>query len=152
MNSADVGTARTLALCLLKEHQSILDSFSKPNERFTMNRKITIGLVGLSVVATPVWMATSQAGLAEQASLMQEKNPVFHGKVETVDTSANTLTVDGKVINITASSKLTKADKAITLADIKVGDSVHGTTRQTVEGRVEALTVRVGPAEARPKN
>jgi len=117
-----------------------------------MNRKITIGLIGLSFVTTPVWMTASPAGPVDQAALRQEKSPVFHGKVEAVDSAANTLTVDGKVINITASSKLTKADKTITLADIKVGDSVHGTTRQTVDGRVEALTVRVGPTEAKPGN
>ena len=117
-----------------------------------MNRKITIGLVGLSIVATPVWKITALAGPTDLAMLLQEKSPVFHGKVDAVSTAAITLTVDGKVINITASSKLTKAEKAITLGDIKVGDSVQGTTRQTVDGRVEALTVRVGPTEAKPKN
>ena len=116
-----------------------------------MNRKVTIGLLGLSIVATPVWM-TAFADAVDQTMLLQEKSPVFHGKVEAVDSTANTLTVDGKVINITASSKLTKADKTVTLADIKVGDSVHGTTKQTVDGRVEALTVRVGSPEAKPKN
>ena len=80
-----------------------------------MNRKITIGLLGLSIVATPVWMA-ALACPTDQAITLQEKSPAFHGKVEAVSASANTLTVDGKVINITASSKLTKADKAITLA------------------------------------
>ena len=118
-----------------------------------MNRKISIGLVGLSIVATPVWMIASQAGAAAQAMLLQEKSPAFHGKVEAVDPAANTLTVNGKVINITSSSKLSKADKVIALGDIKVGDSVHGTTKQTVDGRTEALTVRVGPPpEAKPKN
>jgi len=117
-----------------------------------MNKRIMIGLLGLSVVATPVWMATSVAAPVDQPVPLQEKSPAFHGKVEAVDTTANTLTVDGKVINITASSKLTKAEKAITLGDIKVGDSVHGTTKQTAEGRTEALTVRVGPPEAKPKN
>jgi hypothetical protein len=116
-----------------------------------MNRKFTIGLLGLSIVATPIWMTTSLAGVADQAMLLQEKSPAFHGKVETVDTTANTLTVNGKVINITTSTKLSKADKAITLADIKVGDNVHGTTKQTVDGRTEALTVRVGPQGAEPK-
>ena len=117
-----------------------------------MNRKLTIGLLGLSIVATPGWMAMSVANPTDEPIPLQEKSPAFHGKVEAVDTTANTLTVDGKVINITAGSKLTKADKAITLSDIKVGDSVHGTTKQTADGRTEALTVRVGPPEAKPKS
>jgi hypothetical protein len=62
------------------------------------------------------------------------------------------MTVDGKVLHITASSKLTKADKAITIADVKVGDSVHGTTRQSADGKTEAVTVKVGPAGAKPKS
>ena len=117
-----------------------------------MNRKFTIGLLGLSIVATPVWMTTLLAGPPDQPMLLQEKSPAFHGKVEALDTTANTLTVNGKVINITTSSKLSKADKAITLADIKIGDSVHGTTKQTVDGRTEALTVRVGPPGTEPKS
>jgi len=116
-----------------------------------MNRNITIGLLGLSIVATPVWISTSLAGPADQAMLLQEKSPAFHGKVGAVDTSAGTLTVDGMVIRITASSKLTKADKAISLADIKVGDDVHGTTKQMADGKTEALTVKVGPQETKPK-
>jgi hypothetical protein len=113
-----------------------------------MNKRTTIGLVALSLVAVTAWMTPSFAAPADKPGALEEKSPAFQGKVEAVDASANTLTVEGKVLSVTTASKLTKADKAIKLADIKVGDRVQGTMKESAGGKTEALTIRVGPQEA----
>ena len=70
------------------------------------------------------------------------------GKVEAVDPTTNTLTVDGTVLNVTTRTKLTRADKPIKLADIKVGDRVQGTMNTGADGKTEALTIKVAGPDA----
>jgi hypothetical protein len=71
----------------------------------------------------------------------------FNGKVDSVDVKAKTLTVDGKLIYLTDTTKITKAGKAIQLVRIMAGDEIHGTTHLTTDGKTEALTVKVGREE-----
>lgn len=73
-----------------------------------------------------------------------EKGELFKGKVEAVDAEAKTLTVDGAVIAVTATTKLTKAGKEIKLTEIKVGDQIHGRARKNAEGKTEAIKIQVG--------
>ena len=104
---------------------------------------VILGVIGaLGMTAMPA-LAGPAAG-AEEEKPEKAKKP-FDGKVEAVDATQKTMTVGGNVIYISAATKLTKNDKAITLADIAVGDEVHGTTHQTYDGKTEALTVKVGP-------
>jgi hypothetical protein len=63
--------------------------------------------------------------------------------VDAVDAAANTLTVEGKVFQITAETKLTKSGKTITLAEIMAGDQVHGLARHASDGKPVATTVMV---------
>lgn len=78
-----------------------------------------------------------------------EKSSPFRGIVGAVDTTANTLTVDTKLIYVMPSTKLLKAGKAITLGDIFAGDVVHGVARLALDGKSEAsLVVVVGPTVA----
>lgn len=101
-----------------------------------------LGAVGTLGLVTPAFVAADDQppGLQEKAA----KQP-FRGKVESLDASLSTLTVSGKVIYVAADTKITKTGKVITLGDIAVGDEVHGMTRQTFDGKTEAITVNVGP-------
>ena len=110
-------------------------------------KKTKVSLVILGVIGalgtTPMpALAGPVAGAQEEKP---EKAKPFDGKVEAVDATAKTLTVGGNVVYISATTKLTKNDKAITLGDLAVGEEVHGTTHQTYDGKTEALTVKVGP-------
>ena len=102
--------------------------------------------------------ATAAIGLVSPALAVQEppaplpqekpeKSDRLQGKVEAVDTTAKTLTVGGKAIYVIDSTKITKDGKAITLGQITVGEQVHGTTRQTFDGKTEAITLKVGTQE-----
>ena len=113
-------------------------------------KRVKTGLVLLGVVAA-VGLVTPSFAVADQAPGAQQDAPgkaqPFHGKVDSVDTSAKTFTVDGKLIYIADTTRLTSEGKAITLADIKSGEMVSGTTRQTFDGKTEAITVKVTPEE-----
>jgi hypothetical protein len=101
-----------------------------------------LGAVGTFGLMTPAFVAADDPppALQEKAA----KQP-FRGKVEALDASLSTFTVGGKVIYVAPDTKITKAGKTITLGDIAVGDEVHGMTRQTFDGKTEALTVTVAP-------
>ena len=103
-------------------------------------KRMKAGLIILSIAAL---------GLAPTAALARDKGEKaekpFHGKIEALDTTAKTLTVGETMIYTSAATKFTKDGKAITLADLKVGEEVHGTTHETFDRKTEALTVKVGP-------
>src|SRR5207247_7424104 len=109
--------------------------------------------IGLVIMAAVVAVGLATATLAVpnqeggQSSEKIDKGQPFSGKVEAVDATAKTLTVGTSMIYVTDTTKLTKSGKTIKLADIKVGEEVHGTSRVTFDGKTEAITVKVGPKE-----
>lgn len=100
------------------------------------------GAVALLGLVTPTILTADEQppGLQEKAA----KQP-FRGKIEALDTASSTLTVGGKVIYVAADTKIMKTGKTITLAELAVGDQVNGTTRQTFDGKTEAVMVNVTP-------
>jgi hypothetical protein len=116
-------------------------------------KKTKIGLVLLGAIAA-VGLTPAQADQNAAPTLTQEKpdkeTQKFQGKVDSVDTAAKTLTVDGKLIYTTDATKLTKAGKTIKLDQIMAGDEVNGTTRQTFDGKTEAVMVKVGKEDKLP--
>ena len=104
------------------------------------------GLVILGTIAAVALMAPAFAVTDQAPRTLQDapgKAQPFHGKVEAVDTAAKTMTVDGKLIYIADTTKLSSEGKAIMLSDIKTGDEVTGSTRQTFDGKTEAIMVKV---------
>jgi len=95
--------------------------------------------------------ATPGPGAAPAANPAAEKSH-FGGTLGTVDTAANTITVQNKrqgprTFQVTDSTKILKADgSAATLADLKTGDRVHGAFKKSDDGKMEVLTLKVGPA------
>ena len=130
----------------------------KPGLGREVETSCVIGLLALVVTLTSgPTVATSVAlperdnptpPIAQEEDKQQKRQPV-HGKVNAVDPTAQTITVDGKVIWISSQTKLTKSGQAITVAQVKIGEDVHGMTRQTLDGKTEALTLKVGPLDER---
>ena len=109
-----------------------------------------IGLVILCVAAVAGFTVPARSTPGPQPSLLQDKPDKaqsLKGKVEAVDTTANTMTVDGKVIYIAANTKITKSGKTVTLSEVQTGDEVSGTTHQTFDGKTEADAVMVSSKE-----
>lgn len=104
-------------------------------------------LFAIAMAAGMSWVPASMAINSPQPGFLEEKaekGKVFKGKIEAVDAVAKTLTVEGKAILVSDATKLKKEGKAITLAELKVGDQVHGKTRQNSEGKLEAIHIEVG--------
>jgi hypothetical protein len=110
--------------------------------------KITkVSLTVLGAVAALGLVTPSISTADEKPPGIQEKaaRQPFKGKVEAMDASASTFTVGGKIIYVAPDTKLTRAGKTIALSDLAVGDEVHGTTRQTFDGKTEAVSVIAAP-------
>ncbi len=109
---------------------------------------VILGTIAAVGVVTPAFATVDRpVGGPQNAQDAPEKAQPFHGKVDAVDTAAKTMTVDGKLIYVAETTKLSSEGKAITLADVKKDDEVRGTTRQTFDGKTEAITVKVGSPE-----
>lgn len=67
----------------------------------------------------------------------------FQGKVESVDVSAQTFKVDGKVLTVTRDTKILKDGKPIQLKEVTAGNSASGLARQGFNGKFEAMTVTI---------
>jgi hypothetical protein len=77
----------------------------------------------------------------------------FSGKVKAVDTSAKTFTLAGKqaarVFAVTNQTKITKGEEVFKIEDIKVGDTLTGTYKQSGQNTPCAVSVKLCMADDR---
>lgn len=69
----------------------------------------------------------------------------FHGKVTAVDKDAKVLTVGERKFQATSTTKIVKAGKPAILTDAHVGDEVGGAYREVDGGKLELVSLRIGP-------
>ena len=85
---------------------------------------------------------------AETSDEAKKPNPnralPFRGKVEAVDKNAKTVTVSGKVYQITSETRIKKDEKPGTLDDGIVGEAARGSYRKTEDGKLNAVSVFFG--------
>jgi hypothetical protein len=88
---------------------------------------------------------------AQTAAPAKVKKIPFHGKLEAVDTSAQTVTVAGKtprVFHVTPDTKITDGAKnATTLAAAVVGEDVGGSYTKDTAGTMTLFSLRLGAKE-----
>ena len=89
--------------------------------------------------ATPTTPAATETKPAKQKNA--DATP-YHGKVVAVD--AATITVDNQKLTVTAATKISKAGKKAKLAEIAVGDKVHGSYKKDANGNLNILSLREG--------
>lgn len=89
----------------------------------------------------PAMAAVAQSG--SRAGVMP-----FHGKLSAVDTTAKTITLQGKekdrTFQVTSETRIIKQGKPATLEDAKVGDEVGGQAVKNGD-KAELRTLRIGP-------
>jgi hypothetical protein len=112
--------------------------------------------------ATP--SLTSRTGVSRTTTITNPPAPVtrvrtqrFSGKILTVDTNAQRVTLQGGEaagIGVTATTKIMKDKKAATIAALAPGQSVSGMERRDATGKWQADTLNVGdtrqPSEEEP--
>ena len=102
-----------------------------------------LGLMAIAVAGTPVVLRAQDA--AAPAAPKKVRALPFHGKIETIDQTAKTITIGKETIQITSETKISKAGKPATLTDAAVGDEVAGSYRKDAEGKLNASMLRIGP-------
>lgn len=119
---------------------------------------ITIGLLTAAAITAPVRAcADEKQPSAEAADTEQKPGRIpFTGKLNAVDKTAKSITLDGKLkkrtIWLTAQTRVTKAGKPASLDDAVIGEEVGGQCMKNAEGKEEAVSLRLGPKpEAQPK-
>lgn len=97
---------------------------------------------------------------AEEAKKDKPKGMPFNGKINAIDQAAKTINIGQekkRTISITAQTKIMKDGKPATLADATVGEMAGGFARENAEGKLEAVSLRIGAkpeakdGEAKPK-
>jgi hypothetical protein len=82
---------------------------------------------------------------AEKGDKKPSRPMVANGKIASVDTAAKSVKVGERTFHVTANTKITKAGKPATLDEAKVGDEVGISYREAEGGKLELVSLRVGP-------
>lgn len=100
-----------------------------------------------TLLAFVALLAVSSAPVMGQTAAKVKKLP-FHGKLQAVDTSANTITIEGKtprVFHLTPTTKITDGSGApSSLSAAVVGEDVGGSYEKDSAGTMTLFSVRFG--------
>ena len=85
---------------------------------------------------------------AAPAEAKKDRPTPFNGKINEIDKTAKTISIGKekkKTIQITDKTRILKAGKTATLDDASVGVDVGGSYRENTAGKLEAISLRIGP-------
>lgn len=109
-----------------------------------------LGLLTVAVVGAPA-MVRAQNTTNAPAKTIHRFLP-FHGRIKAIDKTNKTVSVGNEVFQVTSETKITKENKPATLEDGTVGEEIAGTYRKEADGKLNALSLRIGPKPAAPSN
>lgn len=89
-------------------------------------------------------IAADKPAPTEKAEKKARQIP-FHGKIGAVDKEAKSFKVGERTFHVTATTKIVKAGKPATFDDATVGEEVGGTYLSAEGGKLEVMSLRVGP-------
>ena len=120
---------------------------------------VTVSLPTAASAGTKKSTAKESPSPAAQTSASSAKSnprPIpFHGMATAIDQKARTFKIVGKegsrVFKVTTTTKVTKAGKDATMADITDSTEISGAYWERDGGSLEAKTVKIGPVKARKK-
>jgi len=104
-----------------------------------------LGLLAIGLTGTPVAVHAQNTNAAPQHALQPHRVLPFHGKIKAVDNSAKTVSVGTLTLNVTSETKILKSGKPATFQDLAIDDNVAGSYRKDAEGRMDVISLRVGP-------
>jgi len=103
------------------------------------------GLTALSNIASLTLNAADNPSTPAEKSDKKPRHVPFHGKVDTLDKSAGTLKIGDRTFHLTSGTKITKAGKPATIDAAVVGEEVGGAYQMGEGGRLEVMSLRIGP-------
>ena len=74
----------------------------------------------------------------------------FHGKVSAVDATAMTVKLTSQTLNVTSETKILKAGKPATFADITAGEIIAGQYKKDSAGKLDATVIHIGDKAEKP--
>jgi hypothetical protein len=111
----------------------------------------TVGVAG----QLPAQEKTNKQGGPVAAPAKEKKDTApFRGKIDAVDKTAKTIKVGERTFQVTSSTIIKKLGKPATFDDAKVGEEVRGQFKKTEDGKLELLSLYIGPKpekEAKPE-
>jgi hypothetical protein len=113
-----------------------------------------LGLVAVALTITPTLSRAQDATNAPSATPKKHSGYIaFHGAVTAVDPGAETLTVSGKVITITSTTKIINFtnNAPATLSDVVVGETVSGSYVKDADGKLNAHSLHIGSKAKKKK-
>ncbi len=94
-----------------------------------------------------IFPAQAEDKPAASSEVKKERAIPFNGKINEIDKTAKTISIGKekkRTIHITAKTRIMKAGKTATLEDAAVGADVGGTYRESADGKLEAVSLRIG--------
>lgn len=109
-------------------------------------------LVVVGALTTPDVRAADNVEKAPPAKERKAGRPPFGGKLTAVDKATGIIKVGERTFHVVSTTRIQMGGKPATLDDAKIGDEVGGQYREGDGGRLELLSLRVGPKpEKKPK-
>ena len=103
------------------------------------------GLLLIAVAGTPVALRAQVPGIPVGTNSPSYQTVPFHGNLKAIDLTAKTITVGEQTIQITSETKISKSGKPAMLSDTAEGDMAAGSYKKDVDGKLEAVTLRMAP-------
>lgn len=104
-----------------------------------------------STTTTPAPAPSAPADSSAPAAPAPKKHGAglpIKGKIASIDTTANTITVGKLTLNVTEKTKIRKNGAVSTISDLAEGDAVNGYYKKDAEGKLNLVTLRIGGKKA----
>ena len=111
-------------------------------------KKLIISILA-AVLATaitlPVTAQDAKPAEKKPAATPAARAVPFRGKLDAVDQQAKTIKVGERTFHVTSDTRIMKAGKPATLAEVKAGEEVGGAYREGDDKKLNVVSLRVGP-------
>lgn len=109
-------------------------------------------IAAFASLTNPIVFGADKPVPSEKGEKKAPKHLPFRGKVAAVDQSAKTIKVGERTFHVIATTKILKAGKPATLTDVAAGDEVGGSYHEADGGKLQLMSLRVGPKPKADKN
>ncbi len=114
-----------------------------------MKKLILAAVVAVCAASTVLPIIGADEKPADKKEALARAIPL-RGKVDSVDRQAKTFKINDRTFHVTADTRIMKAGKPGTFADIAVGEEVGGNYREGADKKLNVVSLRVGPRPAAP--
>ena len=111
---------------------------------------VAVGLFAAAIIITPSTLRAAD-GDTPAASASTRALP-FHGKVASVDATANTVTVGKRTFKVADDTRITKDGQDAKLSDVTVGQNISGSYKKAGDGTLTANSLNLTPPHKKKKD